>query len=182
MRYALLARVSSEEQVEGYSLDAQIRAFRTLVDSRGGIIYHEWIEEGVSAHTDDVTKRPLFQEAISSALDKEYDVLVVHKLDRFARNARITLENLDKMDRAGHGFVSISEQMDFSTPIGKVMLANLAAFGQYYSDNLSTEVSKGLKERAMQGLWFGPPPFGYIPNEAKLVIVPGEAEVVNRIF
>lgn len=51
------------------------------------------------------------------------------------------------------GFVSISEQMDFSTPIGKVMLANLAAFGQYYSDNLSAEVKKGLKERALQGLW-----------------------------
>ena len=129
-RYALLARVSSEEQVEGYSLDAQIRAFRSLVESQGGTVYREWIEEGVSAHTDDVTKRPLFQEAISTALAKEYDVLVVHKLDRFARNARVTLEYLDKLDKAGHGFVSISENMDFSTPIGKVMLANLAAFGQ----------------------------------------------------
>ena len=182
VRYGLLARVSGEEQVEGYSLDAQTRAFRSLVESRGGTIYHEWVEEGVSAHTDDVAKRPLFQEAINDALAHRFDVLVVHKLDRFARNVRITPEYLDKLEKAGVGFVSISEQMDFSTPIGKVILANLAAFGQYYSDNLSTEVSKGLKERAEQGLWNGPVPFGYIPEEGKLVVVAGEAEIVNRIY
>jgi len=108
--------------------------------------------------------------------------LVVHKLDRFARNARITLEYLEKLEKAGVGFVSISEQMDFSSPMGKVMLANLAAFGQYYSDNLSTEVSKGLKERAMQGLWNGPVPFGYANEDGKLVPVAEEAEVPRRIF
>ena len=91
MRYALLARVSSEEQVEGYSLDAQTRAFRSLVEARGGRIYKEWVEEGVSANTDDITNRPLFQAAIDEALAHNYDVLVVHKLDRFARNVRITL-------------------------------------------------------------------------------------------
>ncbi len=75
MRYGLLARVSGEEQVEGYSLDAQTRAFRSLVESREGSIYHEWVEEGVSAHTDDVAKRPLFQEAINDALAHRFDVL-----------------------------------------------------------------------------------------------------------
>lgn len=109
--------------------------------------------------------------------------MVVHKLDRFARNVRITLEYLEKLEKAGVGFVSISEQMDFSSPIGKVILANLAAFGQYYSDNLSTEVSKGLKERAMQGLWNGPIPFGYAKGEdGLLVTVEPEAGVIQRAF
>ena len=72
--------------------------------------------------------------------------------------------------------------MDFSTAIGRVILANLAAFGLYHSDNLSTEVGKGLKERAMQGLWNGPVPFGYAPEEGKLVPVGEEAEVIKRIF
>ena len=183
MRYALLARVSSEEQVEGYSLDAQTRAFRSLVEARGGTVYKEWVEEGVSAHTDDVSQRPLFQEAINEVLAQRYDVLVVHKLDRFARNVRITLEYLDKLEKAGVGFVSISEQMDFSTPIGKVILANLAAFGQYYSDNLSAEVKKGLKERAMQGLWNGPVPFGYTKGDDGLLeVVQEEAGVLSRAF
>ena len=183
MKYGLLARVSGEEQVEGYSLDAQVRAFNTLVEAREGSVYHQWIEEGVSARTDDISKRPLFRKAIDEALAGRYDVLVVHKLDRFSRNVRITLEYLEKLEKAGVGFVSITEQMDFSTPRGRVILANLAAFGQYYSDNLSAEVSKGLKERAAQGLWVGPVPFGYIKgDDGSLEVVPGEAEAVHEVF
>ena len=150
--------------MEGYSLDAQKRAFRTYVESQGWDVYQEYVDEGVSAHTDDVAKRPLFRQMIEDALARRWDVLVVHKLDRFARNARIILEYLEyleyleRLEKAGVGFISITEQMDFSTPIGKVMLANLAAFGQYYSDNLSAEVKKGLKERALQGLWNGHAP------------------------
>ena len=170
MRAALYARVSDEEQVEGYSLDAQRRAFSDYVKSQGWDTYREYVEEGVSARTDDIAKRPLFQEVIKDALAHKFDVLVVHKLDRFARNVRVTLEHLEKLEKANVSFVSISEQMDFSTPMGKVILANLAAFGQYYSDNLSTEVKKGLKERALQGLWVGPVPFGYLKGEdGKLV-------------
>ena len=140
MRAALYARVSDEEQVEGYSLDAQKRAFRAYVKGQDWDIYQEYVDEGVSAHTDDVAKRPLFRQMIDDALARRYDVLVIHKLDRFARNARITLECLEKLEKAGVGFIFITEQVDFSTPIGKVMLANLAAFRQYYSDNLSAEV------------------------------------------
>ena len=158
MRAALYARVSDEEQVEGYSLDAQKRAVRAYVESQGWDIYQEYVDEGVSAHTDDVAKRPLFQQMIDDALAHRWDVLVVHKLDRFARNARITIEYWERLKKAGVGFVSITEQMDFSTPIGKVILASLASFSQYYSDNLSAEVKKGLKERALQGLWNGHAP------------------------
>ena len=88
-----------------------------------------------------------------------FDVLVVHKLDRFARNLRVTLEALDRLDKAGLAFVSISENMDFSTPIGKVVLATLAAFAQYYFDNLSWETEKGKQERKRQRLYTGWLPF-----------------------
>lgn len=183
MRAALYARVSDQEQVEGYSLDAQKRAFRAYVESQGWSVHKEYVDEGVSAHTDDVTMRPLFRLTIEDALAHKYDVLIVHKLDRFARNVRITLEYLDKLENVGVGFVSITEQMDFSTPIGRVILANLAAFGQYYSDNLSAEVKKGLGERAKQGLWVGPVPFGYIKGEdGNLQVVEEEAEVLSRVF
>lgn len=189
IKAASYTRVSDEEQVDGYSLDAQKRAFRAYAESQGWEVYREYVEEGVSARTDDVAKRPVFQEAINDALARKFDVLVVHKVDRFARNVRMTLEYLDKLEKAGVGFVSISEQMDFSTPMGKVILTSLASFGQYYSDNLSTEVKKGLKERAMQGLWVGPIPFGYRKekgenkdNEEYLVEVPEEAEILRRAY
>ena len=120
MRAALYARVSTEEQVEGYSLDAQRRAFRDFVNSKGWIVAEEYVEEGRSAHTEDLRKRPVFKEAVDAALDHKFDVLVVHKIDRFSRKLKVTLEYFDKLHKAGVSFVSISEQMDFSTPTGQV--------------------------------------------------------------
>jgi site-specific DNA recombinase len=88
MKAALYARVSSEEQVEGYSLDAQKRAFHALVEGRNWDSYREYYEEGKSARTEDINKRPVFKEIIADALSAKFDVLVVHKLDHFWRNLR----------------------------------------------------------------------------------------------
>lgn len=102
---------------------------------------------------------------IADALSSKFDVLVVHKLDRFSRNLRITLEYFDKLLKAGVSFVSINEQMDFTTPSGKVHLALLGAFAQYYSDNLSQETKKGWAERRAQGLYCGLLPFGAMKSD-----------------
>jgi site-specific DNA recombinase len=165
MRAALYARVSSEEQVEGYSIDAQIRAFYTLCEARGWTPVKEYIEEGKSARTEDIGKRSVFKEMIADALLGKFEVLIVHKLDRFSRNLRITLEYFDKLLKAGVTFVSINEQMDFTTPSGKVHLALLGAFAQYYSDNLSQETKKGWAERRAQGLYCGLLPFAAMKGE-----------------
>jgi len=164
MKAALYARVSSEEQVEGYSLDAQVRAFETLVETRGWTIYKEYLEEGKSARTENINKRPVFKEAITDGLDRKYDVLVVHKVDRFSRKLRITLEYFDKLGKAGVGFLSIVEQMDFSTPWGKFTLSMLGGLAELYSDNLSQETKKGWAERRAQGLYCGTLAFGATKN------------------
>ena len=93
------------------------------------------------------------------------DVVVVHKLDRFSRNLMTTLDTLQRLERAGIGFVSISEAMDFTTPIGKVILATLGAFAEYYSANLSAETRKGKTERKKQGLYNGVLAFGATKGE-----------------
>jgi DNA invertase Pin-like site-specific DNA recombinase len=146
VRAALYARVSSEEQVQGYSLDAQKRAFRSLVDARGWNTYREYVEEGRSAHNDDVRKRPAFMEAIEDAISGKYDVLVVHKIDRFSRKLKVTIDHLEKLGKAGVGFVSIENQIDYSTPSGKFMLVMQGGLAELYSDNLSQEVKKGKQE------------------------------------
>jgi site-specific DNA recombinase len=165
MRAALYARVSTEEQVEGYSLDAQRRAFREFCQSKDWIVVEEYVEEGRSAHTEDLRKRPIFKQAVDAALDHHFDVLVVHKIDRFSRKLKVTLETFDKLHKSGVGFVSISEQMDFSTPTGQVFLAMVGAFSQFYSDNLSHETKKGWAERRAQGLYCGLLPFGTMKGE-----------------
>ena len=159
-RARLYARVSTEEQTEGYSIDAQRRAFQALCQGRGWTPGIEYIEEGKSARTEDMNKRPEFKKMISDALSGKFDVVVVHKLDRFSRNLKITLEYFDKLSKAGVAFVSISEQMDFSQPWGKFALAMLGALAQLYSDNLSQETKKGWAERKAQGLYCGLLPFG----------------------
>ena len=144
MRAALYARVSSEEQVEGYSIDAQRRAFGQFCEARQWVPSREYVEEGKSAHTDDLRKRPMFRQAIDDAIAGQYDVLVVHKIDRFSRRLKVTLEYFEKLGKAGIGFVSIQNDIDYSTPTGKFMLVMQGGLAELYSDNLSEETKKGL--------------------------------------
>src|SRR5687767_1962786 len=99
IRAALYERVSSEEQVEGYSLDAQDRAGRLYCEAHDWEIANIYRDEGRSARTDDLTKRPAFQRMLADAEAGLMAVVVVHKLDRFARNLRVTLETLERLER-----------------------------------------------------------------------------------
>ena len=169
-RAAIYLRVSSDEQVEGYSLDAQQRALEGYCKEQGYDLVQHYRDEGRSARTDDVAKRPAFKQMLEDAEAGGFDILVVHKLDRFARSLRVTLETLDRLERAGVGFVSLSENMDFSTPMGRVILSTMGSLAQFYSDNLSNETAKGKRERKAQGLYNGLLPFGIMKGEDGLPV------------
>jgi DNA invertase Pin-like site-specific DNA recombinase/DNA-binding CsgD family transcriptional regulator len=161
---AIYVRVSSEEQVQGYSLSAQERAAEAYCTAHGWDIVGIYRDEGRSARTDNVAKRPSFASLLDDADAGHFDVIVVHKNDRFARNRRIAFETFDRLARAGIGFVSIAENMDYSTPAGQLMLTMLVGLNQFYSDNLSLETKKGKHERKAQGLYNGLLPFGVVKN------------------
>lgn len=158
MKVAGYIRVSSEEQVDGYSLSAQEKAIYDFASLRGWQVVHIYREEGKSAKSD---LRPQFQAMIKDAKSGHFDVIAVHKLDRFSRSLIDVMTYLNELNEHGVSFVSVTEDFDFSTPIGKVILAMLAAFAQWYLDNLSSEVSKGKKERARKGGWNGTLSYGY---------------------
>lgn len=157
-RVAGYIRVSSDEQVDGYSLSAQEKAIQDFASLRGWQVINIYREEGKSAKSD---LRPVFQQMIDDAKSGHFDVIAVHKLDRFSRSLIDVMTYLNELNEHGVSFVSVTEDFDFSTPIGKVILAMLAAFAQWYLDNLSNEVSKGKKERARKGGWNGTLSFGY---------------------
>src|SRR5215204_348832 len=159
-RAAVYLRVSSEEQIAGYSLSAQERAAEALVHQHGWEIVARYSDEGKSARSDDVTKRPGFRQLIADAETRRFDVVIVHKLDRFARNRRVAFDAFHRLGSAGVGFVSIAENMDYSTPSGQLMLTMLVGLAQFYSDNLSWETKKGKGERKARGLHNGLLPFG----------------------
>src|SRR5215216_4509187 len=161
LRVGIYCRVSRDEQVQGYSLDAQARACREYAQARGWTVVGDYREEGRSARTDIIARRPEFRRLLDDVRAGHLDVVIVHKVDRFARNLRISFEALDLLGRAGVAFVSVTEHVDYTTPQGRVFLGMLALFAQFYSDNLGQEVSKGKRERKAQGLYNGLLPFGY---------------------
>jgi site-specific DNA recombinase len=159
-RAALYIRVSSEDQVDGFSLDAQERAIADYCRDHNHQIVARYRDEGKSARTDDLTKRPDFRRMLTDAEGGRFDVVIVHKLDRFARNRQVAFDAFHRLGTAGVGFVSIVEHMEYSTPAGQLMLTMLIGLAQFYSDNLSTETRKGKAERKAQGLYNGLLPFG----------------------
>jgi DNA invertase Pin-like site-specific DNA recombinase len=166
---AVYVRVSSEEQVQGYSLAAQERAGEAYCAQHGWepVVYRE---EGKSARTDDLAKRPAFAQLLSDVEAGRIGVVVIHKLDRFARDRRVAFDAFERLGKAGVGFVSLSEQMDYSSPAGQLMLTMLVGLGQFYSDNLAFETRKGKAERKRQRLYNGLLPFGLKRGEDGLPV------------
>jgi site-specific DNA recombinase len=177
---AIYIRVSSKEQVEGYSLDAQLRVCREFCAARGYTVVVEYHDEGVSAHTENLAKRPGFARMLADAEDGRFGVVVVHKMDRFARKLRVTLESLERLGRAQVGFVSVSEpDLDYSTPQGFLFLVMLGGLAEWFSRNLSTETKKGWRERKAQGLYAGRLPFGAIKGPDGVPVPDTRVVVVN---
>lgn len=183
MHTAIYIRVSTDEQAaEGYSLPEQELACRAYCATRGWTNVQVYADEGLSAFKDKVSDRPALERLLADVRAKKLGGVVVHKLDRFFRRAKLLIGTVEELiDVLGVSFVSVSEQIDFSTPAGRVMLANLGAFAEYYSRNLSLETKKGLAGKARAGDWIGPVPFGYV-REGKTLAPSADAWIVQAIF
>lgn len=158
MKVAIYTRVSSQEQIDGYSLSAQQEICTAFAQQRGWQVFHVYEEPGRSGRS---ALRPAFQQMIHDAESGLFDVILVHKLDRFSRSLLDVLTYLGRLAENNVTFVSATEQFDFTTPFGKVILAMLAAFAQWYLDNLAAEIKKGKMERFRQGDWNGRLSWGY---------------------
>jgi site-specific DNA recombinase len=160
---AIYARVSSEEQVQGYSIQAQLRACREWAENHGYTVAKEYIEEGQSAFRN-LEKREVLKELLADTISKQraFDLIIVHKLDRLFRDTLESSTARAILKREQVRLISVTEPMVGSdTPEDFFMEHLLVGMAEFYSRNLSREIMKGLKQRALQGhLVFGPP-FGY---------------------
>ena len=120
----------------------------------------------------------------------KFDIVTTHSIDRMSRSISNMFNTLDKFSEYGIEFVSVSERnFNFSGPQGRAIMAVIVAFAEVYSSILSFHSKKGMRERVLQGMSLGKPPFGYQlcdemcpdihkychPNERK-------ARIVNEIF
>ncbi len=180
MRTALYARVSTQDQVEGYSIDAQLAAMRAVANAREWEVAAEYVDAGYSARSD---SRPLFWAMITDAKAHKFDIILVHKLDRFSRRREDAVTYKALLKRSGVNVVSVSEPLDPDSPVSIIVEGMLEVVNEWYSVNLGREVAKGKRQRAEQGLWNGDLPFGYVKGDDGLAhIVPKEAEVIRQAF
>ncbi len=169
MRYAAYVRVSSDEQVGNYSIDAQKRAIDTWSVAQGGILVKTYVDEAKSGRNSD---RAAFQEMRRDARKGKFDALVVHKFDRFARNRTESLA-IKSLLRCDYGvkLFSVSEPSEDSDgPMGALIEGIMEAVADWYSQNLGTETAKGKKERGIQGYHNNRPPFGTKKNKQKILV------------
>ena len=155
-RVALYARFSSDNQ-RAESIDAQIRAMKKYCQENHYLIVETYVDEAKSATSD---KRPAFQQMIKDSDKKLFDVLLVHKLDRFSRNRYDSAMYKNRLKRNGVTVFSVLEKLNDS-PESVIMESLLEGMSEYYSKNLSREVMKGLNENALKCKHTGgKPPLG----------------------
>lgn len=165
-------RVSTEEQVDNYSLDSQLQACEKEAIKRGLDVIKVFREEGHSAKTD---KRPALIEALEYCRKSQKKVtnLIFYRIDRLARNS--TDYGLIKRKLSGYGIslVSVSEPIG-NTPAEVAMETVMAAFAQLDNDIRAERATNGLRSRFLDGWKIGKPPLGYKPGKD------GEKEIVEN--
>ena len=178
-RVALYARFSSDNQ-RTESLDAQIRAMKKYCREKHYLIVRTYTDSAKSGTTD---KRPGFQQMIADSAKKEFDIILCHKLDRFARNRYDSAYYRKKLRKNNVSVYSVLENLNDS-PESIILESLLEGMSEYYSKNLSREVQKGLKENALKCKHTGGlPPLGYSINEEKLMVInEDEAPIIRLIF
>ena len=179
MRAVIYSRFSSENQSEE-SITAQIRACTEYAEKNNYDIVKSYIDRAFSARSD---ARPSFQEMIVDSAAKVFEIVIVHKLDRFSRDRYDHAVYKKQLRKNGVRVVSVLENLDDS-PEGVVLESILEGFSEYYSKNLARETRKGLKEVALQAKFTGgTPPFGYdIDSNNNYIVNELEANAVRRIY
>jgi site-specific DNA recombinase len=180
-RVALYVRVSTIEQAEkGYSVDEQIDRLKKYCAAKDWAVSKVYKDPGFSGSN---INRPELSKLIKEA--KNFDVILVYKLDRLSRSQKDTLYLIEEVfAKADTQFVSLSENFDTSTPFGKATVGILSVFAQLEREQIKERMAMGKIGRAKAGKPSGVSkvPFGYAYSGGELGISNTEAAVVKNIF
>ncbi len=183
LRVAMYIRISTDEEHQPFSLEAQELKLRSYIDSQPGweLIGAPYRDEASGATTD----RPGLQRALTAARAGYFDVLLVYRVDRLSRSLRGLVEILDQLDETKTAFRSATEPFDTSTPVGRMLVQMLGVFAQFERETIIDRVINGMERKAARGEWCGGyRPYGYELDSAtaKLVTVEREAPLIPVIF
>src|SRR6202008_1365617 len=186
VRCAIYTRKSSEEGLEQEfnSLQAQREACEAFINSQR----HEgWVclpqaydDGGFSGATMD---RPSLQRLLADIAAGRVDTIVVYKIDRLTRSLADFAKIVENLDQRSASFVSVTQQFNTTTSMGRLTLNVLLSFAQFEREVIGERIRDKIAPSKKRGMWMGGiPPLGYRVEDRKLVIVDSEAEIVRSIF
>jgi site-specific DNA recombinase len=182
MRIATYTRISTDEDHQPYSLEAQSGRLRSYIESQEGWELAREFSDQASGAT---TERPSLQRALTEARARRFDLLLVYRVDRLARSVRGLAGLLEQLDQAGVSFRSATEPFDTATPSGRMMVQMLGVFAEFERATIIDRVIAGMERKAARGEWTaGSAPYGYEvdPESSYLAPNPTEAPLVPVIF
>ena len=173
-------RVSTEDQARGgVSLEAQEARLKQYAEMANWQLYKIYVDAGLSAGS---MARPAFQEMLKDARDDRINVILVYKLDRFSRSLKDIILTIDELKQLNVDFVSMTESIDTSTPIGKVMFHIIGAFAEFERDVIAQRTNMGMNQKAKKGHAEYRAPFGYFFDDGQLQVEEGDADIVKAMF
>lgn len=186
-RVAIYARVSTDEQAEkGHGLDVQkdilIKRCNDLKYSLE--VRHIYVDGGYSGSLQ-INKRPALKRLFEDAAQKQFDVVLVYRLDRFFRNLKHVINAVEQLTEHKVAFRSATEPFETETINGELMFHLIASFAHHERKLIAERMGKGRERAAKEGRWVtGVPPYGYKVDKTTrtLVEVPEEAEVVRKFY
>jgi site-specific DNA recombinase len=185
MKVVIWARVSSREQREGYSIDAQLRACRERAMKNGWTVVREFVvAESAKRGAERVAFNEMFKWVKANARKEGLKAILAHKLDRVCRNMRDAVRLQELEDACGVQLAFVENQFGPGAA-GALSFNVMAAVAQYYSDNLRSEVLKGMDEKVRQGWPTGHAPYGYVNVADKDEPVqphPVDSKTLARLF
>jgi site-specific DNA recombinase len=178
MNAVIYARYSSHSQTE-QSIEGQLRDCYAFADREGLHVVGEYIDRAITGRTDD---RPDFQRMIADASKKQFQRVIVWKLDRFARNRYDSAHYKAKLKKYGVKVISATENIT-DEPEGIILEGLLESMAEYYSANLSKHVRRGQRESIINGTYLGGiPPIGYKVENKRLVVDERTAPTIRYMF
>lgn len=179
---ACYIRVSTDNQLENYSIEEQTSRLRAYCQAKDIHIVNLYTDGGYSGGN---TNRPALQQMLDDIASGLIDTVVVYKLDRLSRSQKDTLMLIeDQFLSKQVNFISINENFDTSTPFGRAMIGILSVFAQLEKDQITERFTMGRIGRAKNGYFHGGgyAPTGYDYIDGALVINEYEAMQVRELY
>jgi DNA invertase Pin-like site-specific DNA recombinase len=186
VRCAVYTRVSTDHGLdqEFNSLDAQYDAASAYIKSQahaGWTLIRSRYDDG--GYSGGSTDRPDLQKLLDDIRSRKIDVIVVYKVDRLTRSLADFAKLVELFDAHGVSFVSVTQQFNTTTSMGRLTLNVLLSFAQFEREVTSERIRDKIAASKRKGLWVGGTlPFGYEMKDGKIAVIADEAERVRLIF